>query len=148
MIPEREAKEKVDQGWFKVWLMFEVLGIKEEASKSALESLVNKLDKDDRVKLYRKQFGDVLKVEKPLENIDEAFSLTCEVELISRKFDSLAQIVIEYGPSAIEIIEPTNFKMDAGEAQLVLNTISQTMHQFAAAGAGGVVFIREQDEKK
>lgn len=148
MISENEAKEKVDQGWFKVWLMFEVLGVKEDVAEKALESLVNKLDNDERVKVYKKQFGDFLKVEKPLEGVEEGFSLTCEVEIISKKLDNLAQIVIEYGPSAIEVMEPTNFKMDAGEAQLILNTISQTIHQFAAAGAGGIVFIREQSDKK
>jgi len=148
MISESEAKEKTNQGWFRVWLMFEVLGVKEEASKKALESLLNKLDTDERVKVYKKQFGDFLRVEKPLEGIKEGFSLTCEVEVISKKLDNLAQIVIEYGPSAIEVIEPTSFKMDAGEAQLILNTISQTIHQFAAAGAGGIVFIREQSDKK
>lgn len=148
MIPESEVDEKVESGWLKVWLMFEVLGITNEASKKALESLIDKLDKDNRVKLYKKQFGDILRIEKPLEGVDEAFSLTCEVELISKKLDSLTQIVIEYGPSAIEIMEPSNFKIDSGEAQAILNTISQTIHQFAAAGAGGIVFIREQSENK
>ena len=148
MIPESEVREKVNQGWFKVWLMFEVIAVKEDVSKKALNSLLDKLDTDNRVKLYKKQFGDILKVEKPLEGVKEGCSLTCEVELVSRKFDDLAQVIIEYGPSAIEILEPRNFKMDAGEAQLILNTISQTMHQFAAAGAGGIVFIREQGENK
>jgi hypothetical protein len=148
MISESEVHEKVSQGWFKAWFIFEVLGVKEEASRKALEILMDKLDTDNRVKLYKKQFGDVLRVEKPLEGVKEGFSMTCEVELVSKKLDDLAQITIEYGPSAIEIIEPKSFKMDSGEAQLILNTISQTIHQFAAAGAGGIVFIREQSDKK
>src|SRR3989304_4363503 len=148
MISENEAKEKTEQGWFRVWMIFEVLGVNKEISKSSLESLMENLEKDKRAKLCKKQFGDVLTVEKPLKGINEAFSYTCEVELISKKFDEIAQIVIEYGPSAIEIIKPTSFKMDAGEAKMVLNTISQTMHQFAAAGAGGIVFIKEESEQK
>ncbi len=148
MISDSEAKEKTDQGWFRIWLMFEVLGVKEDVAKKALDSLLNKLDTDERVKVYKKQFGDVLKVEKPLEGVNEGFSLTCEVELVSKKLDYLTQVVIEYGPSAIEVVEPKNFKMDSREAQLILNTISQTIHQFAAAGVGGIVFIREEGGKK
>ena len=146
MISENEAREKVEQGWLKVWMMFEALAVKEDVSRDALESLIDRLDKDKRVKVSKKQFGDILKVEKPLEGVNEAFSLTSEVELISKRFDDLSQIVIEYGPSAVEVLEPTNFKLDAGEAQMILNTIAETVHRFAAAGVGGIVFIKD-DEK-
>ena len=97
---------------------------------------------NNRSKLYNQEFGEIKKVEKPLKNIEVAYSLTCEVELISKRFDNLVQIVTEFGPSAIEILEPKKFELDAGEAQSILNSISQIMHQFAAAGAGGMVFVR------
>ena len=142
MITEEEANEKVRKGWFKSWLIFEALAINENVSRDALETLINRLEKDDRVKIYKKSFGETKKVEKPIKNVDIGYSLTCEVSLISKKFDNLAQIVMEYGPSAIEILEPEKFNLDVGEAQSILNSISQMMHRFAAAGAGGIVFIK------
>lgn len=84
-----------------------------------------------------------MKVEKPTEKIDTAYSKTCEIELISRDFDSLVQIVIEYGPSAVELLEPKKLEIGLGDAQGILNRISQMMHRFAAAGFGGIVFLRE-----
>jgi len=144
MIIKEEADEKIEEGWLRVWMMFEVLAINEKTTRESLDILMNKLEKDNRVKMYKKEFGEMKKVEKPLPNIDYGYSLTCEIELISKKFDDLVQIVTEYGPSAIELLEPLKFSINAGEAQAVLNSISQIMHDFAAAGAGGIVFIREK----
>jgi len=146
MITKEEADEKVGNGWLRVWLMFEVLAINEKTTKESLESLVNKLEMDSRVKMYKKDFGNLKRVEKPIQNVEFGYSLTCETELISKKFDDLVQIVTEYGPSAIEVLEPAKFDLNAGEAQAILNTISEMMHQFAAAGAGGIVFIREKSD--
>lgn len=145
MISEEEANEKVREGWFKSWLIFEALAINENVAKDALETLINKLDKDNRVKIYKKSFGDVRKIEKPIQNVDIGYSVTSEISLISKKFDYLAQIAIEYGPSAIEILEPEKFSLDSGEAQSILNSISQMMHRLAAAGAGGIVFMKGEE---
>jgi len=142
MITKEEANEKVKEGWLKAWIMFEVLAVNEKTTRESLDSLMNRLEKDIRVKMYKKDFGEIKKVERPLPNIESGYSLTCEVELVSKKFDNLAQIVIEYGPSAIELLEPLKFSIDAGEAQAILNSISHVMHDFAAAGAGGIVFIK------
>ena len=142
MITKGEADEKMKDGWIRAWMMFEVLAVNEETTKNSLESLLNRLEEDNRIKMYKKEFGEIKSVEKPMKNIDMGYSLTCEAEMISKKFDNLIQIVMEYGPSAIEILEPKCINIDAGEAQIILNSVSQIMHQFAAAGAGGMVFIR------
>jgi len=142
MIEKEDADEKVEKGWIRAWMMFEVLAVNENTTKNSLESLINRLENDNRTRVYKKEFGEIKRVEKPMENVDVGYSLTSEVELISGKFDNLVQIVIEYGPAAIEILEPKKLDIDAGEAQAILNSISQMMHHFAAAGAGGIVFIR------
>jgi hypothetical protein len=142
MIQKEESDEKVREGWIRTWMMFEVLAVNEETTKNSLEDLINKLDKDSRVKMYNKSFGSIKKVEKPMPNIEQGYSLTCEVELISKKFDNLVQIVIEYGPSAIELLEPSKIGFDVGEGQSILNSISRVIHDFAAAGMGGIVFIK------
>lgn len=142
MIEKEIADEKVHEGYLRVWLMFEALAVTEDVTKKSLESLIERLDKDERVKIYKKDFSNPIKVDKPLKDIETGYSLTTEIELISKNFDDLVQIVTEYGPSAIELLEPKQLKMDCGEAQAVLNTISQMMHQFAAAGVGGIVLVQ------
>ena len=142
MIKKEDADEKVGEGWIRAWMMFEVLAVNEDTTKNSLETLINRLEDDNRIRMYKKEFGDIRKVEKPMKNVDIGYSLTCEIELISKKFDNLVQIVTEYGPAAVEILEPKKLDLDAGEAQAILNSVSQMMHQFAAAGAGGIVFIK------
>jgi hypothetical protein len=142
MITEEEASKKVGEGWIRSWVVFEALGINESATKDALEVLTKKLEDDARVRMYKKCFGDVNKVEKPIEGVEVGYSLTCEVNLVSKTFDNLSQIAIEYGPSAVEIMEPDCIKLKLGEAQSILNSISQMMHRLAASGVGGIVFMK------
>jgi hypothetical protein len=142
MITEEEASKKVGEGWIRSWVVFEALGINESATKDALEVLTKKLEDDARVRMYKKCFGGVNKVEKPIEGVEVGYSLTCEVNLVSKTFDNLSQIAIEYGPSAVEIIEPDCIKLKLGEAQSILNSISQMMHRLAASGVGGIVFMK------
>jgi hypothetical protein len=144
MLIKQEADEKVREGWLRASMIFEVLAINEKTTKDSLEELINKIEKDNRIKLYKKDFGEIRKVEKPLPNIEFGYSLTCDIELISKKLDDLAQVVSEYGPSAIELLEPLKLNINAGEAQTILNLISSIMHEFAAAGAGGIVFLRKE----
>jgi hypothetical protein len=145
MISEDETNEKINQGWIKTGMFFEVLAVNEDATRKALDSLMNKLEKDERVKMFKKQFSDLKEVEKPLKDVEKGYSLTCEISLISKSLDNLVQVVTEYGPSAIEIFEPKKLEIGMGEAQNILNTVSMIMHQFAAAGMGGIVFVREKE---
>ena len=142
MISEEEAGKKVGEGCIRAWIVFEALAITEAAAKEALEKLMDKLDKDDRVMLYKKAFGESKKVEKPMKGIDVGYWFTCEVNAISKNFDNLACIAMEYGPSAVEILEPEKITIKMGEAQCILNSISHMMHRLAAAGAGGIVFMK------
>lgn len=142
MIKPEEADEKVKEGWLRAWLVFEVLAIDEKVAKDSLESLVNKLENDKRVMLYKKQFSDSKKLEKPLGAIKEGFSIVCEIEFVTKNFDKLIQTVLEYGPSAAELLEPKELKILGSEAQGILNSIAQMMHSFATAGIGGMVVIK------
>lgn len=146
MITPQEADEKVDYGYMRVIFIFEALAVSEDAVKSALEQLIEKMDNDEKCKLYKKSFSKTEKREKPLKNIETAYSITVEVEAIVKKFDDLMRLVIEYGPSAVEIVEPAKFEMSLGEAQDVLNIVSTMMHEFASAGIGGLVLVRKAME--
>jgi hypothetical protein len=142
MITKEAADEKVKEGWIRSWLIFEVLAVNEEVTKSSLESLIARLDDDKKCRLYKKEFGEMKKVEKPMKNIDVAYTLISEVELITKNFDDLVQTVTLYGPAAVEILEPEKINMGCGEAQSILNSISQLIHKFAMTRAGGIVFIK------
>jgi len=145
MISREEAKEKIAAGWFDVWLAFEGLAISQEAIRNALEGLVARLEDDTRVKTYEKEFLEPVKVENPLKGVKEAWSQVANVRIISKNFAELVQIILEYGPSSIEVIGPKKKELHMGEAQDVLNNVAGIMHRYAAAGMGGGIVVRGKE---
>lgn len=145
MIDKHLAEEKIESGWIRARFDFDVLAINEKKTKEALEELMDRLDKDHRVKMYKKEFSDIKRVEKPLKDIEFGYSMTCEVELVSNKFEDLVGIVLEYGPSASEVLAPGKVSFPISEAQSILNNVSMMMHRFAAAGLGGIVLVGKKE---
>ncbi|MEM5785191.1 MAG: hypothetical protein QW469_01475 [Candidatus Aenigmatarchaeota archaeon] len=148
MISEEELKEKIKEGWIKLNIFFEVLAINKETAENSLNSLFEKFEKEQGVKIYSKKFGESSKVLNPMKGINEAWSSTLEITCIVKNFETAINLIIVYGPSAIEIIEPKELKININAAQTVLNSVAGIMHQFAAAGIGGIVFVNPKSEKK
>jgi len=143
MIEKEEANEKVASGWIKVWIMFEAMAANIETAEEALRKHVEKFDLDSRASLYKKEEMDGKKVENPpIKGQTEAWSKIIEVELVVRTLSDLIELVIEYGPSATEILEPNEIKIKMNRAQDTLNLVSEMMHRFAAAGIGGILIPR------
>ena len=137
-VPE-DVKRKVKDGWIRSWMMIEVLAVTEEAAKTALEKHIKKMGREKRTIIYNKKFHEIKKVEKPLPNIEKAYSHVAELELVTQAYDQLIYLVMNYGPSSIEILEPEKLKIGMGEAQSILNSIAEMIHKFVAAGIGGIV---------
>lgn len=146
MIPKEEADEKVKQGWIRAGMVFEVIGVNQEVTQNALKEFMDKLDRDKRIGMYKRDFSDIAKVENPTKAIKEGYSQICEINLAVKSLEALVEIAMGYGPAGIEIIEPKNLQVPLGEAQSIVNTISQMVHRFAAAGIGGLLFVKEKVE--
>lgn len=136
---EDQVKKKLKEGWIRVSMMVEAMAISDKAVESALKKHVERMEKEKDIILYKKDFKTTEEVEKPLPNIPKGFSQVVDIELLVENFDKLVFMVYNYGPSSIEILEPEKIKMDAGEAQGILNTMAAMVHRFAALGGGGLV---------
>jgi len=141
MISPAEAKEKAASGWFDVWLSFEGMAVNKEVIRTALESLMKRLDADLKVKVYEKNYLEPAKVENPFKDIKEAWSQVVNVKMVAKNFDALVQMIIEYGPSSVEIIGPPKSQLSVREAQDILNNVAAMMHRYAAAGVGGTIIV-------
>ena len=145
MIEKPFADEKVEQGYMRIWMAFELIAGSNEKAKEHMENYINKIDEDKRIQVYKKEFSDVKKIEKPLKDVNVGYSITSEIEFVIKTYDELVQLIIQFGPSAIEILEPHKIEMNIGEAQGILNTISQMMHRFAASGIGGILVAGKKE---
>ncbi len=134
-----EIRDKLKEGWIKVWFAFDVLAAKPDISKKALEDHIDKLTSLNQIIAYKKDIAEPIKVENPPKGTSEAYSTAGEVEALVKSVFDLINIVIVYGPSSTEIIEPDEVKISIGDLQNSVNVISGVMHQFAQAGIGGFV---------
>ena len=133
MINEHEAKEKVGEGWIKAWMAFEAISTEPETVKQSLSSLLENVEKDTRLSVFKK--GDLKepqKIDNPfkkLTDLKHVWASSTEVHFVIKNFEDMVNISLEYGPSAIEILEPKSIKLDIRSAQSILNTTSSIMHR-------------------
>lgn len=134
-----DVSKKIKEGWLQARLAIEVLAATRDAAKSALEKHVEALEKERKTVVYKKSFGDIREIANPLPNIPKGWSYIVDLELITQNFETLVYLVVTYGPSAVEIIGPSKIDVSMGEAQAILNSLSEMIHKYAAAGIGGIV---------
>ena len=137
-----EVKKKLKDGWIKSWMMIEVLAVNKETADESLKNHLERMKKENKTIIIKEDFKGVQDVENPLPDVEKGYSQVVEIELLTQNYEQLMFLTMNYGPSALEILEPDNIKMDLGEAQGILNSISDMIHRFAAAGVGGVVINR------
>ena len=134
-----KIKELSKKKWMKVSLIFEVLGTTREIVEKSLKEHIEKLEKIKTIFLYKKDFSKIEEVEKPMKNVEKAYSQIVETEAMIKDIKTLITIAISYGPSSIEILEPKKIEISAGEIQDISNMISGVIHRFAASGIGGII---------
>lgn len=133
------VKKRMKDGWMKAWIAVEVVAITPEAADSSLRKHMEKIGKEEFCLMYKQEFKEAQKIPHPFEKGKDAYSEVVEAELIARRFEDLLFLVLNYAPSSIEILEPSEIKLKLGEAQGVLNSISELIHKFALSQAGGVM---------
>ena len=136
---DEQVKSRVKSGWIRVGMMIEALAISRETAESALKKHVEKMAKEKGVLIYKKECKGVEEVKRPLPNIEKGYCEVFDVEMVAENFDKLVYIVMNYGPSSVEILEPSKITMGFGEAQGVLNSLAAMIHTFAATKGGMLV---------
>ncbi len=136
---EHDIKEKRKEKWFEVWFSIEALAVKKDVVETALERHIEKMKKVKDILVHDVEFSETIKVEKPLKNVEEGYSQIAKVKFFAKDLSTLISVVLTYGPSAIEIIGPDKKEMKIDEVQNIVNVLAGIVHQFAAAGVGGIV---------
>lgn len=137
-----EVKEKVQKGWIHSKMWFEVLAATKEAAEESLRNHIEKMKKLENCVVVKENFKEVIEVEKPLPNVEKAYSKVAEVEILTKDIETLLNITIFFAPSAVEVLEPESLKVSAATIQIIMNTVADLLHRFASQGVGGVVIAR------
>ena len=135
---ERVGK-KLKEGWIRSSMMIEALGTTERAATVGLEQHVQKMDKEEGCVVFNTNFTGVKEVKHPHPKVEKGYSNVVETEVLTENFEKLVYIVMRYGPTSVEIHEPEKIRIDFGEAQSIVNSLAEMIHNFASAGIGGII---------
>ncbi len=142
LIDENKQEELLKKGYIKTWMLFEVQSSKKEVTENAMKKHIESLNKESCF-FIECNTSDINEVEAhdlfKQKGINVLYSQVSEVTMLTKDLDELTTIVINYGPSAIEILEPEKMTITMREAQNVLSSIADMMHKFMRAGIGGMI---------
>ncbi len=107
-----------------VRFIIEVMGRPKEVVQKTLEKVCSFIE--ERHKIVSKEISDVSIVEN--SNLLSAF---LEVEFEVRNFEELFLAILDFGPTVVEIIEPSKIVIDAGELQAVISDLITKLHNMS-----------------
>lgn len=115
----REVEEN-----YRVRLIIEALSKDKGALQAQLDILEGKL-KEEPVSLLKLD-----KAETELQG--ENYTSYLDVEAGVRDFKDLLYLIINYGPSSVELLEPQKIELSMGETQEALNEVSSAVHYYVS----------------
>lgn len=136
---KQETEKRRKDKWYELIFSIEVLAVSRELAESSLAEHVAKLENAPGIFVYEKQHYGVQEVEKPMKDVEKGFSQVVTLKLFIRDLFTTLTAIMLFGPSAVEVLGPDKKEVSVGEAQDIANNVASLVHQFAAAGAGGIV---------
>ena len=139
-----QVKEKRKEKWLDVWFSIEALAVEKDVVEKALKKHVEKMGNVRDILVYEEEFSEAIKVENPMKNVAEGYSQVVKIKFFAKNLAVLISVVLTYGPSAIEILGPERVEMRIDEVQNIVNLLAGVVHQFAAAGVGGIIITPDK----
>jgi len=110
----------------KAIMIVEIAGRPAEHIKTALDAHVSQIEKIKDVKLISKKISEP----KRLEAEQEIYTCFAEVEVETISLSKITELVFDFMPSSIEIIEPADVRLDSQEASMFLNDLAGRLHRY------------------
>tara|TARA_Y100000310_G_scaffold338005_1_gene426522 strand:+ start:2806 stop:3375 length:570 start_codon:yes stop_codon:yes gene_type:complete len=102
----------------------EVLGKPQEHVEKSIKDYVENLKKSKEFEVISEDFAKIKKQEE-----EELWSTFAELEIWTDKIENLTGFCFDYMPSLIEVIEPTELRINDREFSSFLNDLQAKLHQ-------------------
>ncbi len=129
-----------------LWMVFEAVSPTEEKLRGALKDHIDTIGTENGVEIVESEIDDIDELENPHPGLEKGFSQVAEVRLDIDSFAKAIELIINYGPTYIQLEEPEEVKLGLREGQEALQKVADTMHQYAQTGTGGVLISRAESE--
>jgi hypothetical protein len=130
----------------KVWMVFEAVGAKKDGVVKSLEDHVESIESEDGIEITEMEKDEATEIENPHESLEKGYSQVIEMRADFNDFQKVVETVINYGPTYVQMEGPDKYELELRESQDVLQSVANTMHQYAQMGAGGVLISKGTEE--
>jgi len=135
-----DVSKKIREGSILARGFIEVQGNNKAAAEKALETTIfGNLVGEKYVDVLRVRFFDIRKDES-----EDFFSGVAEVKFLVRDFRWFISVVMRYGPSAVEIIEPHSVNLSLDEMHSILADVSEVSQSYASQ----IMSLLKDEERK
>lgn len=110
-------------------LIFEVLGRPKEHIIEMLELLIKELGKKKGIIITKNKIHEARQLPKS-EGTQDLFSSFAEVEIVAEDTAKILEIIFDYMPSSVEIVEPKELKINLSDANALLNDLATRLHHY------------------
>lgn len=109
---------------YRAMMIIEALSMGKEALEKQLGLLEEKL-KREKIKIIKMKTAEA-------QQQGENYTSYIELECYTTDFSDLMTIIINYGPSSVELLEPKEVKLNLTQAQNTLNEVISAVHYYVA----------------
>lgn len=122
----KELKKKIEEGWVRSHVTFELVGNPRAYVEKTIRDYVAVIKKDPQILFLKTEFGE------PEEN-QGLFSTYAETELLVRGLEKFTELCFNYMPASIEILDPAEMALTQKDFTLWMNDLLAKLHEASAA---------------
>jgi len=127
-----DVEEKLGEGAILAKFFIEVQGNDKEVAKKALDKTIyDNLLQEARAYVLEVKMFDLEKYEGT-EKKKNYFSGVAEVRILVDDFPSFVNVIMRYGPSAVEILHPEEVKLNYEEMHTLVSDVSALAQVYAS----------------
>ena len=116
-------KQKLEAGYIRVHMIFELVGKPKEHVEKALKEYITAIKGDQEIEMVSEDFA------QPIEQEGGLFSTFCECEMLVKNMEKMTWLCFNFMPASVEIIEPDTVTMQAKELTNWLNDLLSKLHE-------------------
>lgn len=113
-------------------MIVEMAGRPANHVKESLTKHVGVLEKLSDIEVHKIDLSDAKEIEQPKDAPKTETMFTCfaEVDLETESFSRMTQVMFDFMPSSVEVIEPSKVQLESSEATELLNNLSGRLHRY------------------
>jgi len=122
-----EIKERMDEGWIRVLITFELVGKPRKHIEQTLHAYLTNIKQDERILSINEEYAE------PMEQEGGMFSTFCEFETLVENLEVLTWLAVNFMPASIEILEPDRLTFEGRELNNWYNDLISKLHEVSGS---------------